>query len=158
MSQTDVRGGIRGLLALAESDHCAWCGDEAFYTTKDDDGEACEPICPECGNYADEKPYEPCPGCPWKKSTKTHHIPGGGMKDACFADLDSRQGAMGCHLNPGKPARPCSGFMVKEGFNAIGVRLGALQNIAHPNDHIDGGYELYESLDEMLAAHYQGVT
>lgn len=79
------------------------------------------------------------------------------MRSTTAAEMDDRLTAMGCHQRPNEPAAPCAGFMVRVGFRSIGIRLAAIAGVAHPDDYSDGGHDLYETFDEMIAAHHRGV-
>lgn len=98
----------------------------------------------------------PCPTCPWRKSTRTGQIPGGGMDHARAArnmadDLTGK--VMQCHRTADADPRACAGFMVRVGFDSVAVRLAAMLGYAHPRDFTDGGALLYRNMAEMLAAH-----
>lgn len=101
--------------------------------------------------------YQPCPNCPWRVTTKTADIPGGGMQGITLEQLDASLTAMGCHQNADRPPRPCSGFMVQVGFASVAVRIAATFGRAHPDDHDAGGAELYDTNEAMLEAHRVGV-
>lgn len=98
----------------------------------------------------------PCATCPWRKATRTCDIPGGGLS----ADLSRRMRdsmeetpfgstVMQCHVAD----HACAGFVLKVRFDSVGLRLAAAWGLVDVDDYEDGGIEMWESFDAMLAAH-----
>ena len=99
----------------------------------------------------------PCPSCPWRVSTRTKQIPGGGLDHdrmrAAMADNPFTAKVMACHLSTDANPAACAGFMVRVGFDSIAVRFAAMQGLTNPRKFTDGGAELHPDVAAMLAAH-----
>lgn len=99
-----------------------------------------------------------CGTCPWRVSTKTEQIPGGGMDHGRSADcLDQGLTAMACHLSTDQEPVACAGFVqaqkgADDGQN-IGYRLAIIRGLLDPDDYGEDGGQLHPTLREMLAAH-----
>ena len=96
----------------------------------------------------------PCQSCPWRKSTKTQDIPGGGMDHIRSQGIQGNGlTVMACHLSTDADPFACAGFIVQVGFDSIGIRLLANMGALKPDDFESGGAELHGSVTEMLAVH-----
>lgn len=56
---------------------------------------------------------------------------------------------MQCHLAD----HACTGFVLKIGYESVGLRFAAMMGITKVEEYSDGGADLWESFDEMLSAH-----
>lgn len=106
----------------------------------------------------------PCKSCPWKVSTKTEDIPGGGMDHvAAERAAGNRWGGkvMACHLSTDEQPHACAGWIEKvakpafraSGERAIPMRLLILQTGIELDEYSDGGEKLHRNMAAMLAAH-----
>lgn len=60
---------------------------------------------------------QPCRNCPWRSSTRSADIPGGGVDGDRISIAADPEGppigyAMGCHLGEPHPPHPCAGFIL----------------------------------------------
>mgnify|MGYP001571330848 CR=1 FL=1 len=102
----------------------------------------------------------PCPTCPWRKSTRTADIPGGGLdrerSARTLGDLEVVDGrvvsgltVMKCHCRE----TACAGFVVQVGFDLIGLRLACRVGVLSVDDYSSGGADLWPTFDAMLRHH-----
>lgn len=105
---------------------------------------------------------EPCPTCPWRKSSTVGgaDIPNfdidlmRGLDNTCGSD-DAFRPVMACHYSPCGTETACIGYVAVEGWRNLTVRLMAAEGkldvaaIIHECQDMD----LWESFDEMLAAY-----
>ena len=99
--------------------------------------------------------HRPCKNCPWRRdATPEYWDPQHHRQIArnCRGDGIS---IMLCH-NSKLPERKiiCAGWAAVEGFNAIGLRIAAIQGTYDPDKLNVRGLDLYASFDEMLAANF----
>ena len=100
--------------------------------------------------------HTPCPSCPWRVSTRTADIPGGGMDHAraALAMHDSPRGkVMACHLSTDEKPYGCAGFIARVGTDSFAVRLAMAFGALDLAEYGDGGAELHPTMAAMLAAH-----
>lgn len=108
----------------------------------------------------------PCETCPWKRSTKTADIPGGGMdQERTLLCAGGGKITMACHLTTDEKPAACAGWVVvvaqpaawASGEQAIPMRLRLMLAGVPAADYHDGGHSLYPDLRAMLRAHARGV-
>lgn len=99
-----------------------------------------------------------CGTCPWRRSTATEAIPGGGM-DHLRAQAVRGEGwtVMACHLTPDEAPVACAGFIAAEragGCRNIGLRLAVIQGWVSLDEYADPEPgTLWPTTEAMLAAH-----
>lgn len=108
----------------------------------------------------------PCQSCPWKVSTKTADIPGGGMDEERAERAGARPSVlMACHLTTDEKPAACAGWVERvakpaawsSGYGAIPMRLLLSAGQVDLYDFDDGGCELWPDMKTMLEAHRRGV-
>lgn len=109
----------------------------------------------------------PCKSCPWRTSTRTADIPGGGMDQVRgpLADGPRPQHIMACHLTTDEAPRACAGWVTQvavpaacaSGEQAIPMRMLLFTGRVDVTEYSNGGAELYADMSTMLAAHRRGV-
>ncbi len=109
----------------------------------------------------------PCKSCPWRVSTRTEDIPGGGMDEArathtTAANAGRRDGRiMACHLTSDEKPHACAGWVERvgkpaawaSGEGAIPMRMMLVLGGVDLTEYSDGGADLYPTMDAMLSAH-----
>lgn len=96
----------------------------------------------------------PCKTCPWRTTTRTEDIPGGGLNHARRgAFVNDGRRLMQCHCSPDEDPTPCVGFVLQVGVESVGVRVGLVRGWFRMDDFDRGGAELHPTWDAMLAAH-----
>jgi hypothetical protein len=108
----------------------------------------------------------PCASCPWRTSTESADIPGGGIDHdlatyAKSAEWGGKNVAMACHLSKDGSLFACAGWIEKvvkpcayqSGPDAIPMRLLLMTHRIDPNEYSDGGFDLRESMEDLLDAH-----
>lgn len=104
----------------------------------------------------------PCATCPWRKSSTVggYDIPGfnickmRGLRNTVGHD-DAIRPMMACHYSPEGDERVCIGYVAREGWRNIAVRMQAITGKLDIGAVMDAaeGLDLWESFDEMLAAY-----
>lgn len=106
---------------------------------------------------------KPCKSCPWKKSTRTEDIPGGGMDHVQACRAEGRWGGivMACHLTTDDRPGPCAGWVERvakplawsSGEQALPMRMLLITARVDLREFTDGGEALHKTMAAMLAAH-----
>lgn len=97
----------------------------------------------------------PCKTCPWRVTTRTEDIPGGGMDHVRSARCHNDFGGivMACHLSTDDEPYACVGFALRVGFQSVPLRMAAVMGAFDMSECSDGGAELHPTMAAMLAAH-----
>ena len=111
---------------------------------------------------------KPCESCPWRKSTQTEDIPGGGLDHVKIRGSGSafgkgngfgpgKWGVMSCHLSSDDKPFVCAGFVLQVGMQSQGVRLAQAMGVLDVAEFTAGGLELHETMEELMEAHPDNV-
>lgn len=110
---------------------------------------------------------QPCITCPWRKSSTVGgaDIPGFDLElmrglSNTVGRGDAFRNIMACHYSPCGEESACVGYVAKEGYSNINVRLLASMGRIPLRDIVDAceGLELWESFGEMLAAYEEAAA
>lgn len=106
----------------------------------------------------------PCKNCPWRKSTRTEDIPGGGLDhEKCRNAAQNRMSsiAMMCHRTDRDEV--CAGFVLQVSEHHLGLRMAVAMRMVPggwPEEGREGfsaeGVDLHEGWEQLLAAHPPG--
>ena len=103
----------------------------------------------------------PCASCPWRVDQGADVIPNYSQSKACgllntVGAEDGFRKIMACHGSEVGQERACNGYLAREGWRNINVRiLLARSKIAHPDRVLEAceaaGIELHADYQEVLA-------
>ena len=109
----------------------------------------------------------PCGSCPWRRSNPTDGtaIPGFSLTkmrhdlSRTVGDGDAFRPIMACHRSREGGDHTCVGYIAREGWSNLAVRLAAIDGRIPINDIDQGceGLDLFGSFGEMLAAYEHGA-
>ena len=100
----------------------------------------------------------PCGTCPWRRTTTTGKIPGGGMCHAARPKVeDEGWTVMACHLSTDAAPVACAGFVDAErrgGARNRGLRLALIAGWVSLDDYAELDPEkVYPTIGAMFDAH-----
>lgn len=103
----------------------------------------------------------PCASCPWRVDQDASVIPGYNQGKACnlmntVGNSDNFRPMMACHGSTEEEPRICNGYLAREGWTNINVRiLLARRKVPNPNDVLrackQSGIELHQDYASVLA-------
>lgn len=109
----------------------------------------------------------PCATCPWRVDKDSRTIPLYNHAKACnlmntVGDGDGLRKIMACHGSSEEEPRACNGYLAREGWSNINVRILLARGlIASPSEVLraceDAGVELHEDYPAVLSKLSQGV-
>jgi Family of unknown function (DUF6283) len=109
----------------------------------------------------------PCPTCPWRRSSAVGgaDIPGFSIDlmrglENTVGDEDAFRPMMACHYSLDGGEKICVGYVAREGWTNLAVRLAAIRGELNV-DAIDrecADLDLWPSFGEMLAAYEEAAT
>jgi hypothetical protein len=104
----------------------------------------------------------PCGSCPWRRSNPAggERIPGFGLElmrglSCTVGDSDDFRTVMACHGSPEGGEEPCVGYVAREGYRNLNVRLMAATGRLDLRAIVDdcAPLDLWASFGEMLEAY-----
>lgn len=103
---------------------------------------------------AKKKKIAPCDNCPWRTDAPLRYWDDEHFRSIWSSCQDDGLALMLCHKS--KPNEglelPCAGAILVVGFDAIGLRIAAIQGRVNPNEYSANGIELYPDFKAMLRA------
>lgn len=111
--------------------------------------------------------YEPCPTCPWRRSSTVggSDIPGFSLDmmrnlSNTVGNGDAFRPIMACHYSsPGKES-VCKGYIAREGYGNLNVRVLAARKVIPMRDILSAceNIDLWESFHDMLDAYVRATS
>lgn len=103
------------------------------------------------GGRGDVYRREPCPGCPWRLDTVGTFPPEAFAHSASVA-YDAALNTFACHDSGAKTPATCAGFLLRNSYNNMAVRIKLASGAIDLDEVKDGGHELHPSYRAMAVA------
>lgn len=99
----------------------------------------------------------PCPTCPWRRGSSADDIPNFDLAKArnlscTVGDGDAFRTIMACHHSPEGGETSCRGYIAKEGWSNLSVRMAAIEGRIDIDSIVEASLDIdmFESFEEML--------